>query len=76
SGLSSRYLGSLNETFNPNSTLTINKQIVETLFKLFRNAYGIVTYVFTKVIMTNQITKYGMLNRQLLDVYVERKRII
>jgi hypothetical protein len=31
------------------------------------NADGIVTYVFTKAIMTNPIKKYGMLIRPLLD---------
>lgn len=55
SGLSARFLRSLNATFNPKATMAINKQIVDTVFKIFSNADGIVTYVFTKAIMTNPI---------------------
>lgn len=76
SGLSARFLRSLNATFNPKATMAINKQIVDTVFKIFSNADGIVTYVFTKAIMTNPIKKYGMLIRPLLDDSDERKRII
>ena len=35
--------------------MAINKQMVDTVFKIFSNADGIVTYVFTKAIMTNQL---------------------
>ncbi len=59
SGLSAR-LRSLNATFNPKATMAINKQIVDIVFKIFNNTDGIVTYVFTKAIMTNPIKKYGI----------------
>ncbi len=40
SGLSARFLRSLNATFNPKATMAINKQIVDTVFKIFSNADG------------------------------------
>lgn len=40
SGLSARFLRSLNATFNPKATMAINKQMVDTVFKIFSNADG------------------------------------